>query len=250
MKGGVFISGTIDKNIPIPLYYQIKEYIKNQIADGTLKPGAKLPTESYYSKYFDVSRITVRKALEELIEDRVLVRDKGKSPTVPEKMISRDFDKLEGLGQQIRDQGKVPSSVVIHFEVVKANEEHVKKYKCELNDELFSAIRLRYADNELIAVQNLIVIKKLVPDLTKEYLETGSLYKLVRNHNLKIKYAKQTLGADLLPETLCDITGMSPNTLCILSDRITYLDNDQVVENSISHYIASRYVINMTLHAE
>ena len=96
----------------------------------------------------------------------------------------------------------------------------------------------------------MIVIKKLVPDLTKEYLETGSLYKLVRNHNLKIKYAKQTLGADLLPETLCDITGMSPNTLCILSDRITYLDNDQVVENSISHYIASRYVINMTLHAE
>ncbi len=232
------------------MYYQIKEYIKDQIEKQELKPGAKLPTESYYSHFFDVSRITIRKAIEELLSEGIIIRDKGKSPTVPDKKISRDFDKLEGLGKQIRDQGKTPSCKVIHFEIVQANEEHVKKYRCNLNDELYSAIRLRYADDELIAVQNLIVVKKLVPNLTKEILECGSLYETVRKNGLKIKYAKQTIGADLLPENLCFITGMNHNTLCILSDRITYLDNDQVVENSISHYIASRYVINMTLHTD
>ena len=239
----------IDKNKPIPLYYQIKEYIEEQIKNGELKPGSKLPTEDYYSKYFDVSRITIRKAMNQLLKEKTIVREKGKSPIVPEKRINRNFDKLEGLGKQILDQGKKPSCKVIHFEIVKANEEHVKKYKCDINDELYSAIRLRYADDELIAVQNLIVIKKLVPNLTKEYLETGSLYDLVNQRNFKIKYAKQSIGAALLPETLCEITGMPHNTLCILSDRITYLDDDRVVENSISYYIASRYEIKMTLNA-
>ena len=189
----------IDKNKPIPLYYQIKEYIEEQIKNGELKPGSKLPTEDYYSKYFDVSRITIRKAMNQLLKEKRIVREKGKSPIVPEKRINRNFDKLEGLGKQILDQGKKPSCKVIHFEIVKANEEHVKKYKCDINDELYSAIRLRYADDELIAVQNLIVIKKLVPNLTKEYLETGSLYDLVNQRNFKIKYAKQSIGAALLP---------------------------------------------------
>ena len=70
----------VDHEYPVPLYWQVAEAIKRQIADGVLNPGDKLPTEKWLTENYKVSRVTARKAVQTLIDNGTLERVRGESP--------------------------------------------------------------------------------------------------------------------------------------------------------------------------
>lgn len=72
----------IDPSTPVPLYYQLKELIKEQIDNGTLKPGDKVPTEDELCKQYDISRTPVRQALTELVNEGLVIRTPGRGTFV------------------------------------------------------------------------------------------------------------------------------------------------------------------------
>ena len=105
------------KNSMVPLYQQLSEKIKQQITDGKLKAGDKLMTEAEFSQHFEVSRITVRKAIELLADDGFVVRKQGIGTFVAEKKLHRVVDnQIISFTEMSKMDGHVPSAELITAE--------------------------------------------------------------------------------------------------------------------------------------
>lgn len=92
----------------MPLYKQLFEVIEQQISDGELKEGQQLMTEAELSAEYGVSRITVRKALELLVEDGILVKRQGVGAFVAERKMHRRVEGIMGFTQNCAAEGKRP----------------------------------------------------------------------------------------------------------------------------------------------
>ena len=103
----------VDHEYPVPLYWQVAEAIKRQIADGVLNPGDKLPTEKWLTENYKVSRVTARKAVQTLIDNGTLERVRGESPTIAYPHMSRQTNRLAGLSEDLKKMGHTPGALIL-----------------------------------------------------------------------------------------------------------------------------------------
>ena len=104
----------IDKSVPIPLYFQLKELILAEIKEGHYKSGDLIPTEKEISDAFQISRTTVRQAITELVQEGRLYRVKSKGTYVAQPKITQEFiRKIESFNDQMYRSGMTPSTEVL-----------------------------------------------------------------------------------------------------------------------------------------
>ena len=104
----------INKNTPVPLYFQLKTLILDEIKSGRYKVGDAIPTEKELSEMFEISRTTVRQAVMELVQEGWLYREKSKGTFVAQPKIRQDFiQKIESFNDQITRSGMTPSTEVL-----------------------------------------------------------------------------------------------------------------------------------------
>ncbi|WGI63589.1 GntR family transcriptional regulator [Escherichia coli] len=108
----------IDKQSPIPMYHQIMENLKKQIVDGTLAPATLIPSEREYADRFGISRMTVRQALSNLVNEGYLYRQKGKGTFVSRKKFEQPLQGLTSFTEDMRQRGLKASSQLIDFKKV------------------------------------------------------------------------------------------------------------------------------------
>ena len=132
------------KNSMVPLYQQLSEKIKQQITDGKLKAGDKLMTEAEFSQHFEVSRITVRKAIELLADDGFVVRKQGIGTFVAEKKLHRVVDnQIISFTEMSKMDGHVPSTELITVEWVVPDGSIARKLRVDENEKVLRIVRLR-----------------------------------------------------------------------------------------------------------
>lgn len=149
----------IDKTVPIPLYFQLKQLILSEIKNGTYKSGDVIPTENEISDAFQISRTTVRQAVTELVQEGWLYRVKSKGTFVSLPKINQDFiKKLESFNDQILRSGMEPSTEVLEFKAIPATEVVAKHLGIKENDSVIYLHRKRLADGEPI-----VTIKTYLP---------------------------------------------------------------------------------------
>lgn len=141
----------IDKTTPIPLYYQLKEAILNNIKDGTYPQGSMVPKEQDFCDGLGISRTTVRQAITELVHEGWLYRVKSKGTFVSRPKITQDFiKKLEPFNEQISRKNRIPSTKLIELKIITASKHVAENLKIQPGDEVIYLYRQRFADNEAI----------------------------------------------------------------------------------------------------
>lgn len=144
-----FTNVTIDKNVPVPMYYQLKKIIQDMIKDGRLKAGDMLPTEMELSEMFSISRTTTRQAMMELVMEGTLYRVKSKGTFVSENKVVQDFTNvIRASHNLLRAQNVKTTTKVLSLSVVKADERVAKMLKLELEEDVIHLKRLRFINNE------------------------------------------------------------------------------------------------------
>lgn len=108
-----------------PLYIQLRDMIKGQIESGILKPGDKVPSETALQKSFNVSRVTVRKAIEELVRNNYLIKLQGKGTYVSQVQEFAQKKNMSSFTQLCRLQGKATIAKVLRAEMIVATEEQL-----------------------------------------------------------------------------------------------------------------------------
>ena len=131
----------------IPLYMQIAEDIKSKIERKELEANARIPTELELSEAYGVSRITIRKALELLVEDEILVRRQRIGTFVSDKKVSRSLNSFMGFSQSCELSGGRPGTKFLSAELVKAKTSDVKALRLSEEDKVIRIRRLRYCND-------------------------------------------------------------------------------------------------------
>lgn len=150
-----FDNKELDKSIPIPLYFQLKEMIVAEIQSGKYKVDSLIPTEKEMSERFDISRTTVRQAITELVQEGWLYRVKSKGTFIARQKIKQDFlQKLETFAEQMNRIGVEPSTEVLKLEVTTANREVADNLNIQEGSKVINLFRRRFGDKEPVVLVN------------------------------------------------------------------------------------------------
>lgn len=162
-----------------PLYQQLADIIRNSIISGELRYGDKIPTEVELSEKYNVSRITVRAAITELVELGFLIKKQGKGTFVSKPKVQRKIEYLSSFTAACEASGLKVTNEVIKREVIEPELEDKKDLELDDDDKLLYIQRLRYAGGEPLMLENNYFSFKRFNFLLTEDL-SGSLYELLR----------------------------------------------------------------------
>lgn len=151
-----------------PLYIQISEAIKKKIDAGYYVVNQLLPSEAEIQKQYGVSRITARSAYKHLLELGLVRTIRGKGTYVND-IKEQDWTWMKHFTVEVKNCGRVPSSVILVFKEIAANEEIAEKLQIKKDSSVYYIKRLRYIDNFPVWLTKSYFSTKLAPNLTKEY---------------------------------------------------------------------------------
>ncbi|MDO5322770.1 MAG: GntR family transcriptional regulator [Clostridia bacterium] len=143
----------INKECETPMYLQLKDYIIDEIGNGQLPPGSKVPSETEISEQFNISRVTVRKAYGELGDEGYLVRKRGKGTFVRDVRVYMDLSCSKSFTLTCKSLGLEPSTVVLNTGFVEADKRVASALSIEPGTKVAYAERVRYADNVAVRIE-------------------------------------------------------------------------------------------------
>src|SRR3984957_15230103 len=184
----------LDRNSPIPLYFQIAENLKQAVEDGTLKPGARLDNELDLAERLGVSRPTVRQAVQRLVEQGLVVRRRGLGTVVVAPRILRSVA-LTSLYDDLLASGREPATTVLAVTQVEADEALAATLLLSAGAPVLSVERLRLADGTPLALMHNYLPAGLLGSEPEEALVKTGLYELLRGQGVHLQAGEQTIAA-------------------------------------------------------
>ncbi|WP_027953874.1 GntR family transcriptional regulator [Halobacillus kuroshimensis] len=231
----------LKKNHPLPMYYQIEEFLKLEINEGAFHPGDMIPSERELSERFQVSRMTVRQAVSNMVNDGILYREKGRGTFVAEKKIEQPLKGLTSFTEDMKLRGMSSSSRLLSFDVMQAPQDIASKLNLEDDGDVYAVKRIRFAEKQAMAVETSFLPVSLLPDLTEEIVH-GSMYEYLENVlDLRISHARQEIEARAADEKESEDLQIEAHSPVLHIERCSYLDNRVPFEVVKSTYRADRY---------
>ena len=220
-------------------YKEIAEDIRRGILEGKYNPNEQLPLEKEMCQQYDVSRITIKKAVDELVDEGLVIKRRGAGTFVK----AFDNSDVEGFSMSKQFSGftesnknKKVESKILKFEVIHPSEEIATKLKMTCDDFVYYIIRVRYADDEALVIEYTYMPIGVIPGIKNDVLQK-SIYGYIENDlKLKIKSAHKTIRA-ILPDKLeMENLAIDAGVPVLEVEQIGFLDNGQPFEYSISHH--------------
>ena len=233
-----FYNTQLDKNVPIPLYYQLKELIISEIKKGNYKGNSMIPTEKEFSDIFSISRTTVRQAITELVQEGGLSRVKSKGTFVTYPKVSQDFiQRLESFNEQILRLGRTPSTRLLDFRETEADEKTAANLDIPAGTSVFFLHRLRFADDEPIVVVKTFLPCDACPELKKHDFSKASLYAVLgQKASSRIHHVRRLVEAVAATEEDSRYLGLAAGEPIQFFTSIGYNEAQKPVEYSLARY--------------
>lgn len=182
----------LDRNSTTSLFAQIEANLKSNIENGIYKAGKKLPTEIELMETFNVSRITIRRAVENLTKEGLLEKKQGKGTFVKEKKITRKISHTISFSDACYQSGLTPSSVLISRDILNVSSLNLDEKDIFNDDKVIYTKRIRMADNQPVIFENNYFPYSRFSFLMNEPM-TGSLYNLLKDkYSIKIGSPKKS----------------------------------------------------------
>lgn len=192
-----FSPADINRNSPIPYHYQLTEIIRKLISQKQLRQGDKLPSEREFCEVFEVSRITVRKALDALESEGLIQTNKGIGTFVSEQKYLEKWSSFPiGFTDSLANQGYRIETQVLTLETIPSTEKIAKELELSLGDLVLHLRRLRFIAQVPILIVSSYLPQHLVPEIEKNDFTHKSLYQVLRvDYGLKIGRVKRGIEA-------------------------------------------------------
>ncbi len=209
-------------NRTMPLYLQIKDSIRKKILSKEWKSGSKIPGETELCEIYQVSRITIRRALEDLQTEGYLTKLQGKGTYVNKRSIEQRLSKFYSFSEELRKKGMQENAVLNQFVQIKANEELAESLRCQVGESIFHIDRVRYTEGKPYVVESSFIPCRFVPELTGEMIREKGLYRSLGKFGVYPDSAVERFSAiNLQRETALQL-GVKENEAAISLRRTTY----------------------------
>jgi GntR family transcriptional regulator len=226
----------IDLLSKLPLYHQIETNLRDLISQGELVTGQMVPSEWELAKIYGVSRLTVRRALDELVRQNWLSRKHGVGTFVKQPFRATIAASKLSFTEQMKAIGRKPSSLPLGNEVIPAPPNISQTLKISEGDPLIKISRLRLADEIPILHEVVYLPINRFPGLEKhEWAPDDSLYQLLREkYEVSVTGLDHTIKPTLLTREQAKCFGVKPGQPALISEIVSYSAEGNPVEYSLS----------------
>jgi GntR family transcriptional regulator len=225
----------------VPLYYQLKEEIKKKILNGTYKENDLIPSERELGEQFSLSSTTVRRALNDLVQERLLERKAGKGTFVRMSKVKRDLRKVLGFTANMQEMGLSPSTKVLSKKIMSANAFARQRLGVEKGAMVVKINRLRLANDVPMMLETRYIRTDLCPGIEKLDL-SSSLWKVFENiYSHKPYRHTQNVTIAKFSGPQAALFGLEGGALAFLINGVTYIKDGQPIECEESLYRSDKY---------
>lgn len=241
----------LDRQSVVPLYYQIQQFLLEQIHSGVFKPGEAISSEQEISAQMGVSRMTVRQALKSLCSEGVLYSQRGKGTFVSANKLEKSFRIVLSFTEEMRNGGSRPSSKLLSFDVAPVDIETAEALRIKTNEKVIRLRRLRLADGIPMAIEWSHLPVSVCPDLLETFDPRTSLYeRLARHYGIHIAVTEEVAEAAVANAEESHLLKIGKGSPVFHFERTSYLRDGKPVEYVNSTYRGDRYRLVNRLTAE
>lgn len=220
-------------------YFQLYEILVGKITSGQWRPNDLLPTERALCQRYDLSRITVRDALDRMEEEGYIYRRQGKGTFVALRPIDQKLTKLYTLRESIEAHGMVHTFKILSFGQIDADRRIRESLSLSENEPVFELIRSFYASDVAYAVETSYIPVSLFPDISEEMIRDNGLYKTMQAFSIVPERATERLTAVPVDQEAALLLGLPPRETVICDERTTYA-GERIIEHTVT-YIKSNF---------
>jgi DNA-binding GntR family transcriptional regulator len=240
------LSIVVDRSSPVPLYFQLVGQLEAAIADGRLAKGSFLGNEIDLAAQWQVSRPTVRQAMQSLVDGGLLVRRRGVGTQVVSEEVRRPA-RLTSLFDDLSAQGLAPRTQVLTFDRVAADATVSTALGIGAGVEVVFIERCRLAAGRRLAVMRNWLLAEVAEGIAADDLRTRGLYELFRSRGVRPHQATQQFGARLATPVDAALLGLAVGAPLLTMRRVMQDQTGRAVELGVHAYDAMHYTVEMTV---
>ncbi len=222
-------------------YLEIEEFIIKKIKNEEYIADEKIPSELDFAKMFDVSRMTARKALENLVSKNYLYKIERKGTYVKDndEKSEINLDEIVSFEKRVKKEGKLAETQVLKFELKKPNKLIVKKMNLEKDEKVYYYERVRLIDKEPFALEIGYIPERFAK--MKQEDVRGSIYEFMGQNNLKIKSLKKEYIAIVPDSKIKEILNIRNNIAVFKIEYANIIQGDEMFQYTKVYYNQNRY---------
>ncbi|CAG7616064.1 GntR family transcriptional regulator [Paenibacillus allorhizosphaerae] len=236
-----------DPNLPVPLYYQLKQIFDDKIKSGEWQPGQLIPTENELISKYEVSRTTVREGITALVHEGKLQKKQGKGTIVCAPKMEERLGRLTGFAEEMISKGLTPGAKLLEVKemippkavlenLTGGNEEHVLYIK-----------RIRLANDEPIAIENSYWPKEIGAFFKDSNLETSAFYSILEKNGIYLRDADEIITAKTATKQEASLLGIHERDPMLRMIRTTYSTLGHAIEFTRTDYRSDLYLYRVHL---
>lgn len=235
----------LERTGPIPLYFQVANRIETAILDGTLPAGSRIENEVAMGERLGLSRPTIRRAIQDLVDKGLLVRRRGIGTQVVHGQVTRGVE-LTSLNDDLSRSGQKPSTNLLKFEVVPADAKIAEELAVKIGAPTLHLHRVRLADGVPVSV-----LENWLPEdftnLKSEDIVQHGLYAVLRSRGVTMRVAKQRIGARKSTNQESELLDIEKHAALLTMDRTAFDNSGRAVEFGHHCYRPDLYSFSVTL---
>jgi len=240
----------VNKNSPLPLYYQLKENILEQIKNDEFKKDDKLPSERELAEYHDISRMTVKKAIDMLVDSGYLYKKQGSGTYIASGREKYTISPLASFTKEMVNKGLNFKSKIIKFENIH-DEDVSKKFNLNPKTKFYHLQRLRLIEEQPFLLENTYLPEYIVPNLSIEELEDDSLYKILKEkYNIHLQKAEAEIEAVIFSKKIADKMKLKEGMLGIYYEQFSKNAEGEIIEYTSAYYRNDNYRFKFTFNLD
>jgi len=227
----------------VPKYYQLAAILREKIDNGEWEPRSTIPSERQLETLYDISRTTIREAIDQLVRQGYLYREHGRGTFVSPQKLQKAMLDLTSFSEDLLRRGIQPGQIIRSLEWVIPNPKILQKLELPLSTKVLRIERIRLGDGTPIGLQTSYLALKQGQDITREELESqGSLYTILQE-KLRIvpSEADETLEVTLATPEEAALLQVVEGAPLLLSERVLFAQDRRPVEFVKILYRGDRY---------
>ncbi|MDV7105085.1 GntR family transcriptional regulator [Vibrio sp. TH_r3] len=222
-------------------YLDIYETFKSRIDKGYYKLDEKLPDGTSLAKEFKCSELTIKKALDILVKDGLVVRKRGSGSYIKRPLSQKKWPHLYGTKANADLQGQKLDTFIINYSVEPADKHLATRLNCEEGEMLYHVIRVRHLDNEPYAIEDTYMPIDVITGLKRQHIQASIYEYITKTLGLKIHSSMMEITVRNSNEEEAKHLHLNIGDKLVNVEQVAYLDNGEIFEYSNSKHVCEKY---------
>ena len=239
----------LDRDANVPLYLQLAKQVREVIERSEVLPGAFMRGEFALAEEWGVSRPTVRRVIDELVNDGLVDRRHGVGTLVVSNEVKRPLT-LSGLFEDLNLDGRNPTTEVTGFARMRIDKEQARELELPNNAEVVRVQRIRSADGARLALLSNLLPLDIAAKISRSGLQSAGLYELLRSEGSEPITGFQRVGARMATPAESKRLALESDKTVLTIHRVTRDATGRVIDLGNHIYRAGKYVVEMSISAQ